>query len=314
MADLRELLDEYDLTRSRNTQRYDRRLEEFYAANPDIGDLLEKRTAALLASMKQVIADKPRRDDTVRHAKSQADAIDAEIQRILEERNIQIPEPVFSCPDCADTGFVNTPTGRQFCKCLEKRVFSDIFHSRPIEGIQKTFRDFDESIYGEDNDQQRKLSLKVKAYLEDYGEKYPENDRRTLVLTGQPGLGKTFMLESLIAKISPKTDNLLYISAFDLFSTFHKYRLGEIDTIDPIFNVEALFIDDVGSEQLTQNVTREYMFQLVNQRQAQGKHLFLATNLEEKGLKERYTERVASRLFAKDTSLVFRFKGRDLRI
>lgn len=314
MADLREILDEYDLKRSRSTQQFDSRLARFYREYPEIQRLLEERSAVFLSSMKEMIENNGQKEAIVARVKTQDQAIEEKIRGILQEKGIRIPEQEYECPICRDTGYIETETGRRFCACLEKRIFLELYHGRDLETLSHSFAQFDEQIYGKDGAEQKKLSIKIRNFLMKYAEDFPRNDRRTIVLTGQPGLGKTFFLESLASEMKNKTESILFINAFDLFSSFHKYRLGELETIEPIMNVQALFIDDLGSEQMTQNVTKEYMFQMIERRQTGGLHTFLATNLDEGSVKDRYTEKVASRLFAKDMTLVFRFKGSDLRI
>ena len=61
-------------------------------------------------------------------------------------------------------------------------------------------------------------------------------------------------------------------------------------------NAEVLMIDDLGSEPLMQNVTVEQLFNLLNERQNKGLSTVISTNLEMSKFRERYTERIASRL------------------
>lgn len=84
--------------------------------------------------------------------------------------------------------------------------------------------------------------------------------------------------------------------------------------LEPVYDAKVLVIDDLGSEPLTQNVTREYFFDLLCARARAGLHTFMATNNTYEQLKERYTERVSSRLLSKKQSLVLRFFGEDLRL
>ena len=75
-----------------------------------------------------------------------------------------------------------------------------------------------------------------------------------------------------------------------------------------------LAIDDLGSEPMTQNVTREYFFELLCRRQERGGYTFAVTNHSFEQLAERYTERVFSRLAGVSGSDVLRFTGQDLRM
>ena len=65
---------------------------------------------------------------------------------------------------------------------------------------------------------------------------------------------------------------------------------------------------------MTQNVTREYFFDLLCQRAQKGLYTFAVTNHSMEQLPERYTERVFSRLVSARDSHVLRFTGDDLRM
>ena len=77
---------------------------------------------------------------------------------------------------------------------------------------------------------------------------------------------------------------------------------------------DILLIDDLGTEPMMQNVTREYLFTLLNERQAQQKHTVLATNLNHMDLMNRYGERVLSRLMDGMNMQTLELKGKDLRL
>ena len=74
-----------------------------------------------------------------------------------------------------------------------------------------------------------------------------------------------------------------------------------------------LLIDDLGSEPMVKNITREYLFTLINERIAAGKGTVIATNLSPDDLEEVYGERVRSRLTDQHRSIVLKFSGKDLR-
>ena len=75
----------------------------------------------------------------------------------------------------------------------------------------------------------------------------------------------------------------------------------------------VLFLDDLGSEPLMQNVTIEQLFNLINERQARRLSTVISTNLSIKELRTRYTERIASRLTDSRNCLVVTLEGQDVR-
>ena len=74
-----------------------------------------------------------------------------------------------------------------------------------------------------------------------------------------------------------------------------------------------LMVDDLGSEPLMQNITVEQLFHLINERQRRGLSTVISTNLTLKELRERYTERIASRLNDPKNCEIIILEGRDLR-
>ena len=73
-----------------------------------------------------------------------------------------------------------------------------------------------------------------------------------------------------------------------------------------------LLIDDLGTEPVLRNITVEYLFLLLNERE--GMATVTATNLTPAQLMNRYGERVCSRLLDKRQSEVILLKGQDLRL
>ena len=62
---------------------------------------------------------------------------------------------------------------------------------------------------------------------------------------------------------------------------------------------------------MTQNVTTEYLFDLLNRRMEAGLHTAVATNLED--LQGRYGERISSRLESRECAVLL-LDGEDLRL
>jgi DNA replication protein DnaC len=78
--------------------------------------------------------------------------------------------------------------------------------------------------------------------------------------------------------------------------------------------VDVLIIDDLGTETQRNNFTSEDLFNILNERLIQGKHTFLSTNLGLSEIKERYSDRIASRLFDTSNTMLIKFMGQDIRI
>ncbi|MBR3841950.1 MAG: ATP-binding protein [Christensenellaceae bacterium] len=246
---------------------------------------------------------------------------DEKISALLLRNGIQSLEPDYECSLCQDSGYIEENGEKAFCPCLLERIYVEVFGAKPIGSLKGSFGKFDELLFSEKNEllggsetNPRKQINNAKSYVERYSEAYPQFKRNNTVLIGKAGLGKTFLMECMARRLYLKTRKILFISAFALFGVFHKHRLGEMDDLDLIYDADIIFLDDLGSEPVTQNVTREYFLQLLEKRTAARKPLIVATNLSENDIRNRYGERAASRLFANDDTARFFLIGQDLRL
>ena len=87
--------------------------------------------------------------------------------------------------------------------------------------------------------------------------------------------------------------------------------------IRAVFNLPELFdilvIDDLGTEPIYNNVTREYLLALISERLDKNKHFIITTNLTAEEMLSRYNERFISRLSDKNKTKFIPFNGKDLR-
>ena len=107
--------------------------------------------------------------------------------------------------------------------------------------------------------------------------------------------------------------NVLIISAYKMLEILRKSYFENDDSASELMNAEVLMIDDLGSEPLMQNVTVEQLFNLLNERQNKGLSTVISTNLEMSKFRERYTERIASRLRDSRSCKVISLLGKDIR-
>ena len=77
-----------------------------------------------------------------------------------------------------------------------------------------------------------------------------------------------------------------------------------------IYNSELLIIDDLGTE-LTNNFVLSQLFEIINQRHISGLATLISTNLSMKQLRDKYSERIMSRIVANYT--VFNIYGDNIR-
>lgn len=291
----------------------EQRKRDAYRRAPALLRAQQKKNALLLAGLRRAMTE-----GGAAYQKEELARCDEEIARVAREAGVDLSLMEFQplCARCGDTGFVNTAEGRVFCGCLLRRIYEECFGAAPLSSLA-SFADFDETLFpetAEDGTAQREQMRGTRALLEQYAGAFSDSPVKTVLLTGQAGLGKSFLLECMARRMAEQTEKVLLLPAFTLFSLFHEDRLGERRDLDLIFDAQALLIDDLGMEPMTQNVTREYFFRLLEYRRAAGLPTLMTTNLNLAQLKERYFEKITSRLCDAKSGWVFRLAGDDIRL
>ncbi len=298
----------YDAIRQRNQQEQARRRQEVYARVPQLSELHRQLDQCLLARLKKALDGE--RTDT------------AQIKTLSEQANALLTgagfdrhylDPIYSCPDCRDTG---TRDDARRCGCFKKRVLEDKLAAARLTDNGVSFELFNPEIFCdepiENGKSQREMMCRIKKICEKYADSFPSCSL-ILIFTGGIGLGKTYLTKCIMRRVIEHGHIAAYYTAYRLFSYFHSDRIGNDVDISPLFDVPLLIIDDLGTEPMTRNVTIEYFFDLINERIATGRHTLISTNLPLNEINERYGERIHSRLMDVRHSQKIIFKGRDVR-
>jgi len=231
-------------------------------------------------------------------------------REILESHGIEPDSlrPAYQCPLCRDTGIMTENGQKRPCICVSektKRQRKERFLSFP------QYSDFDDELFADK--EQLASAMRLRAFLQDYAQHFPDNPRPNLLLFGNTGLGKTFFLGCLTRALSEKGVRADYIPAYALFESFHKQHLGEGAVMQKLSRLPFLAIDDLGVEPMYRNITIEYFNELIDLRYKAKLPTATATNLNPSLLTERYGERIASRLLDQTFCDVIGLRGKDLR-
>ena len=318
-----QLQAEYDKKRAARQDERDRRAGEVIARCPEAealinapSDLLRKAAKALLTSPEAARAQAQTLAETARRA-------DAALKKALSGLGypadyLDIP---FDCPICRDRGYVDAPY-RQECQCFRQEVARRMRQAASDKvGTVQTFERFDENILPDEGPviqgrSQRAQTMLVRAACERYADEYPHTPTPGLVLMGTSGLGKTFLLNAVDARLSERGVEAERVTAFSLFEAMRGYHFGQEAQkarFERLLTCDMLLIDDLGTEPMMQNITVEYLFTLLNERSVNRRHTMIATNLMPNDVLARYGERVYSRLMDSQSMTVYPLAGRDLR-
>ncbi len=303
-----DVLAEYEYIRSQNKIEEQRRRQEVYKNAPQLGELHKQKNEIQLKRLKQALTSNSidTKDILALREKANKMVVDAGFDK-------HYLDPVFTCSICRDTG---SRDDSLHCDCFNKRVLEDKLDQAKLTDSRISFEQFDIEIFDDeplDNGKsQRDFMGKIKQLSEEYSNDFP-NDTTIFLLSGGTGLGKTYLSKCIMRRVIERGYTAAFYTAYRLFSLFHSDRLGENVDLSGIFTAPLLIIDDIGTEPMTRNVTIEYFFDLNNGRVAANLHTIIVTNLAFHEIRERYGERIHSRLMDNRNSKKIIFKGKDIR-
>ncbi|MDL2234995.1 ATP-binding protein [Christensenellaceae bacterium OttesenSCG-928-L17] len=214
------------------------------------------------------------------------------------------------CTLCNDTGYIGD-THRKPCRCLQLLQQADKRAGSRINDTE-TFENFNPQVFS--SDAQRKEMCAIRDYLLQFTEAIPHTQKHNLLLMGMAGLGKSYLLNCIAAKAVELGQTVEKITAYALQEEIRDGIRTNTDRAKQFIRVPLLIIDDLGTEPMFQNITREYLFSIFNERRSGKRHTIVATNLTSEALQVRYGERIFSRLVSADDSAILQFRGESIRM
>ena len=317
MTDIeRQLAQEYAERQTQAKAQVAARIDEVTARDAEISRLQAKQRALFGAATRDMMVHKDQTEQITASLKQHIHAIAEQITARLE--GLGLPgdylEPHYECPICEDTGYLGE-FSTTVCNCRKLRRAQLM---REASGINakagQSFESFDRAAFP--SDEQYQLNLKALALCEAYAAGLTSGGKLNLVLMGESGLGKTFLLNCVAERALENGVPALMMTAFNMLGAMREYHFGatgEGNLLSQMTSCELLLIDDLGTEPMLRNITVEYLFMLLNERMTKGLHTAVATNLSGEELQSRYGERVLSRMMDRRAGEFIRLRGNDLR-
>lgn len=219
----------------------------------------------------------------------------------------------YFCEKCSDSGYIG---GAKMCSCFREALVKATIASSGIGNLieSQSFENFDLSRF--DNDQELKVKMKkVLQDAKDYVASF-DDTKNNLLLIGTTGTGKTHISTAIARKLIEKGYDVIYDSIHNIISDFEddKFKSGYTYTeqkSEKYLECDLLIIDDLGTE-FSNQFTISCLYNLLNTRINHGKAIIISTNLSGTELKEKYDDRIYSRIVGK--SEIIRFVGEDHRL
>ncbi len=214
----------------------------------------------------------------------------------------------YRCAACRDTGFTGEIVKKP-CACrLRMAVRLD-----PLARInaEETFEAFSLAVFADE--QQRKRMANARLLTEQYADALPFPPRPNLLILGKTGLGKTYLGNAVAYRAVCRGVDASRVTAYMLVQdVLSDIRAGTRHAAH-YARVPLLVLDDLGSEPVIPNVSEEWLFTIINERVLGKRATVVITNLSLRELKERYGDRLTSRISDKNTTQALLLTGSSLR-
>ncbi len=249
-------------------------------------------------------------DEAVKKAQKQQNSIEIARKNLKNavfaaklDRNVI--EPPCRCKLCNDTGIING----KYCKCVIKRVINS-----ESENLVLPQTDFAEA-----QKTAPKAISKVYGAARKYIDEYQSGAKPFFIIAGSSGTGKTVLASAIATEFMKNGASAVTVSAFDFVKRAKDYHTqfaidNYNDLFTPMLDCDVLVIDDLGTETMLKNITREYLYTVINERWLRKKHTVVTTNLKPEALIDRYGEAIFSRLCDKSVANSFMVIAQNARI
>lgn len=219
-------------------------------------------------------------------------------------------EPRYECAHCHDTGYA----GGMMCSCFKEALMLARIENSGLGQLVRT-QSFDTFSFDYYTGAELAQARRNHKTMKEFAENFTGTGDRSWLFVGPTGLGKTHLSSSVATEVIRRGFDVVYITAVSFFSVFEKQRFGDGrigDGTDEIFyDTDLLIIDDLGTEPVNQ-YTLSCLYNIINARMISGKSTIINTNLTQAELRQRYADRITSRLFGEYIPLMF--AGRDVRL
>lgn len=316
---IEDILHDYERIRLKNSRMVNDRKNEIYNLLPRIKEIDEECALSYIDAARMKLNNASDKD--IDNIKKKNRELNLEKQSILVKNGYpkNYLDPIYNCDICKDTGYVE----QEKCKCFLSKIINGLYQQSNLQSIFKkeNFDTFSLDYYDKEKYPNKEYSPydNINNILKNIHSIIDRFDTdiscANILIYGETGLGKTFITNCIAKELLDKGHSVFYLSSNELFEDILAgYIMNGNNSYEElynyIFNCELLIIDDLGTE-LTNNFVLSELFEIINKREILEKSTLISTNLAIKQLRDRYSERIMSRIV--DNYTVFNIYGDNIR-
>lgn len=293
------IIKEYEQIRDRNRRLAEERRTLVYENVPGYREL-DESVADVSVSFTQMLIDG--KEGAREEMRKTLGEIAARKEKLLTDYGYPTDylEPLFDCPVCKDTGFATSDDGlKSKCNCFRNREIGLLYDQSNIREIIAT-ENFTSLSYGYYQGEDLLRFEKAVNICKDFVQNF-EQDYHNLFFYGTVGTGKSFLSGCVARELLQNGHSVIYFSSARLFETLAHYSFDSnnkgalYDFYDDLYHCDLVIIDDLGTE-LTNSFVSSQLFSCLNERHLRRKATVISTNLSLEELRDRYSDRVFSRI------------------
>ncbi|MCD8104916.1 MAG: ATP-binding protein [Lachnospiraceae bacterium] len=323
-----EIMREYQRRQNQAREGLAGREREVYGSIPELARLDACIAAESTAHARALLLEdgaggaETAEDAGIYSLRARIDALSARKAQLIREAGYpgDYLKPEYCCPDCQDTGYI----GQEKCHCFRQAIIDLLYAQSNLRESMKgeVFSTFSLEYYPDTMtdsvtgltaaDMARRAFNECRRFVRDF-----DKEADNLFLSGDTGLGKTFLSHCVANALLESTHSVVYFSAFRLFELLADASFGRVEESEAgemdryIYDCDLLIIDDLGTE-LTNSFVASELFLVLNERILRRKSTLISTNLSLAAIADLYSERVLSRITSNYRML--RLIGDDIRI
>lgn len=314
--ELTKIMNEYDEDRAIARIKREKKIKEVHEKLPEVGKIEEEINRLGIENFGNILKNPQKSAEYNAEFEKKVNELKNKKENLLENKGIpkDYDEIKYKCEKCFDTGYID----REKCSCFKQKLIKMRYNMSNMGSNLHDFEEFSLDYYSDKIIPGLEISEKENMkYIYKKACEFAEKDgEKSLFLYGGCGLGKTFLSSCVAKKMMDDGKTVIYSTATGIFSEYEDYKFGKKDAYEfkklseMLYNADLLIIDDLGVE-VSNPMSRQFFFDLTENRISNNKKMIINTNLSLDGLEKRYTERFTSRLY--EYFRIMKFFGEDIR-